>query len=47
MLSKPKRGESLLVYLAISKLTVSSILIRKENSVQWPVYYVIKISVER
>ncbi|KAL2474575.1 RNase H domain-containing protein [Abeliophyllum distichum] len=39
LLSKPKNGETLLVYLAVSEKAVSSFLIRKEGPVQLPVYY--------
>ncbi|KAL5554003.1 hypothetical protein UlMin_041404 [Ulmus minor] len=39
LLSKPQEGESLILYLAVSKGAVSSALIREEEGVQWPIYY--------
>ena len=42
LLSKPIEGEKLYIYLAISEETVSAALIREEEKVQWPVYYVSK-----
>ncbi|KAL2517169.1 Uncharacterized protein Adt_13416 [Abeliophyllum distichum] len=42
LLSKPKNGETLLIYLAVSEKAVSSVLIREEGPVQLPVYYVSK-----
>ncbi|KAL5554258.1 hypothetical protein UlMin_041659 [Ulmus minor] len=42
LLSKPQEGESLILYLAISKGAVSSALIREEEGVQWPIYYTSK-----
>ena len=39
----PTTGEELFVYLSISPLTVSVVLIREENRVQKPVYYVSKV----
>lgn len=39
-LSKPQLGEDLYLYLMVSKVIVSSVLIRKEKGVQLPVYYV-------
>ncbi|KAL5548489.1 hypothetical protein UlMin_003720 [Ulmus minor] len=41
-LSKPQEGESLILYLAVSKGTVSSALVREEEGVQWPIYYTSK-----
>ncbi|KAL5566007.1 hypothetical protein UlMin_029171 [Ulmus minor] len=41
-LSKPKDGEPLSIYLAVSDTAVSSVLIRKEDGKQLPVYYVSK-----
>ena len=40
LLSPSKEGEYLFLYLAVSFTTVSATLIRKENKVQLPVYYV-------
>lgn len=42
MLSTPKECENLYVYLAISEHTISSVLIREEDAIQWPIYYVSK-----
>ena len=42
LLSKPKSGEKLYLYLAISKYATSAALIREEENVQRPVYYVSK-----
>ncbi|XP_052182010.1 uncharacterized protein LOC127794799 [Diospyros lotus] len=40
LMSKPKEGEELIVYLGVSEYTVSTALIREEERVQYPVYYV-------
>ena len=40
LLSKPKVGESILLYLAVSPTAVSSVLIREEGTTQLPIYYV-------
>ncbi|XP_022860798.1 uncharacterized protein LOC111381267 [Olea europaea var. sylvestris] len=42
LLSKPQSDESLLLYLAVSNVVVSTVLIRKENENQLPVYYISK-----
>ncbi|KAL5554521.1 hypothetical protein UlMin_041922 [Ulmus minor] len=42
LLSKPQEGESLILYLAVSKGAVSSALVREEEGVQWPIYYTSK-----
>ena len=42
LLSKPKDGEQLYIYLAVSEGAVSAVLIREEESRQFPVYYVSK-----
>ncbi|KAL5563203.1 hypothetical protein UlMin_032950 [Ulmus minor] len=42
LLSKPQEGESLILYLAVSKGAVSSALIRDEEGIQWPIYYTSK-----
>ena len=39
-MSPSKEGEDLFLYLAVSVTTVSATMIRKENKVQLPVYYV-------
>lgn len=39
LLSKLLSGEVLYVYLAVSEMAVSSILIREENKILTPVYY--------
>lgn len=41
-LSKPDPQETLYVYLAVSGLAVSAVLVREKDSVQSPVYYVSK-----
>ena len=41
-LSKPKEGEVLYVYLAVSDSVMSTVLVREEDRVQWPIYYVSK-----
>ena len=40
LLSPSKEGENLFLYLAVSAIAVSAALIREENRVQFPVYYV-------
>ena len=42
LLSKPKEGEKLYLYLAIFEKAVSIALVREEEKVQWLVYYVSK-----
>ena len=42
LLVKPVEGELLFLYLAVSKYTISGALIREEEKVQWPVYYISK-----
>ena len=42
MLSKPTNGEVLFLYIAASEASVSSILVRQDDSSQRPVYYVSK-----
>ena len=41
-LAKPKDGETLFMYLAVSERAVSAVLIREDEGIQWPVYYVSK-----
>ncbi|KAL5577018.1 hypothetical protein UlMin_018717 [Ulmus minor] len=42
LLSKPHEGDSLILYLAVSKGAVSSALVREEDGVQWLIYYTSK-----
>ena len=42
LLSKPIKWEKLYLYVVVSKETVSATLVREEEKVQWPVYYVSK-----
>ena len=42
LLSKPIDGEQLFLYLAVSEYVISGALIREEERVQWPVYYISK-----
>ena len=42
LLSKPTDGEKLYLYLVVSKKAVGAALVREEEKVQWPVYYVSK-----
>ena len=42
LLSKPVKDEPLFLYLAVSEYAVSRALIREEEKVQWPVYYISK-----
>ena len=42
LLSKPIDGESLFLYLAVLEYTILGALIREEEKVQWPVYYISK-----
>ncbi|KAL5565982.1 hypothetical protein UlMin_029146 [Ulmus minor] len=42
LLSKPHEGDSLILYLAVSKRDVNSALVREEDGVQWPIYYTSK-----
>ncbi|KAK3001662.1 hypothetical protein RJ639_021658 [Escallonia herrerae] len=43
LLSKPLPGEDLLIYLSVTEVTVSTVLIREEDGVQKPIYYVSKV----
>ncbi|KAK2999702.1 hypothetical protein RJ639_023128 [Escallonia herrerae] len=43
LLSKPFPGEDLLIYLSVTEVTVSTVLIREEDGVQKPIYYVSKV----
>ncbi|XP_074351692.1 uncharacterized protein LOC141690829 [Apium graveolens] len=42
MLSNPKAGETLILYLAVSDFAISAVLVREDDGVQLPVYYVSK-----
>ena len=42
LLSKLIAGEKLFLYLVVSENAVSSVLVREDNKVQHPVYYVSK-----
>ena len=41
-MSSPKPDEILFAYIAVAPYAVSLVLIRVDNGVQWPVYYVSK-----
>ncbi|KAK2996935.1 hypothetical protein RJ639_026503 [Escallonia herrerae] len=43
LLSKPFPGEDLLIYLSVTEVSVSTVLIREEDGVQKPIYYVSKV----
>ena len=42
LLSKPIEGEPLYLYLAVTEYAISEALVREEEKVQWPVYYISK-----
>ena len=42
LLSKPTDGEPLFLYLAVTEYVISRALIKEEERVQWPVYYIRK-----
>ncbi|KAL5738359.1 hypothetical protein ACOSP7_031120 [Xanthoceras sorbifolium] len=42
LLSKPRDEEKLIIYLAVTQHAISAVLIRKENKIQLPIYYVSK-----
>ncbi|XP_074378164.1 uncharacterized protein LOC141719685 [Apium graveolens] len=42
ILSNPNEGETLVLYLAISDFAVSAVLVREEDDIQLPVYYMSK-----
>ena len=42
LLSKPIDGEKLYLYLVVSEEIVSATLVREEEKVQWPMYYMSK-----
>ena len=41
-LSKLVKGEPLYLYLVVTKYAISGALVREEEKVQWPVYYISK-----
>ncbi|KAK3015873.1 hypothetical protein RJ639_007817 [Escallonia herrerae] len=43
LLSKPFPGEDLLIYISVTEVAVSTVLIREEDGVQKPIYYVSKV----
>ncbi|XP_038974505.1 uncharacterized protein LOC120105822 [Phoenix dactylifera] len=43
LLTKPQQGELLYLYLAVSPVAVSSVLLREENKLQRPVYYTSRV----
>ncbi|KAK3003044.1 hypothetical protein RJ639_018211 [Escallonia herrerae] len=43
LLLKPFPGEDLLIYLSVTEVAVSTVLIREEDGVQKPIYYVSKV----
>ncbi|KAM1481795.1 hypothetical protein ACFXTO_034177 [Malus domestica] len=42
LLSKPEVGDTLIIYLSVLALAVSSVLIRNDGNVEWPIYYASK-----
>ena len=46
LLAKPKDGEKLIIYLGVSQHALSSALVRWEDGVQYPVYYISKSLVD-
>ena len=42
ILSSPKADEMLFAYIAVASHAMSLVLIREDNGIQWPVYYVSK-----
>ena len=42
LLSKLVEGEPLYLYLAVTEYAITGALVREEEKVQWPVYYIIK-----
>ncbi|KAK3001098.1 hypothetical protein RJ639_020684 [Escallonia herrerae] len=43
LLSKPLPGENLFLYLSVTDVAVSTVLIREEDGVQKPIYYINKV----
>ncbi|KAM0986069.1 hypothetical protein ACFX2C_013280 [Malus domestica] len=42
LLPKPEVGDTLIIYLSVSASAVSSVLIRNDGNVEWPIYYASK-----
>ncbi|KAM1044213.1 hypothetical protein ACFX2A_036181 [Malus domestica] len=42
LLSKPEVGDTLIIYLSVLASAVSSVFIRKDGNVEWPIYYASK-----
>ena len=42
LLSKPVKGEKLYLYLIVSEEAVNAALVKEEEKVQWPIYFVSK-----
>ena len=42
MLSKPVEGEPLYLYLEVTEYAISGALVREEEKIQWPMYYINK-----
>ena len=42
LLSKPIEGERLYLFLAVTEYAISGALVREENKIQWPMYYISK-----
>ena len=43
LLAKPSQGEVLYLYLAVSDKALSAVLVKQEDKVQKPIYYVSKV----
>ncbi|KAK3041133.1 hypothetical protein RJ639_027585 [Escallonia herrerae] len=43
LLSKPLPGENLFLYLSVTEVAVSTVLMREEDGVQKPIYYISKV----
>ncbi|KAK3043551.1 hypothetical protein RJ639_002130 [Escallonia herrerae] len=43
LLSKPFPGEDLSIYLSVTEVAVSTVLIREEDGIQKPIYYISKV----
>ena len=46
LLANPKDGEKLIIYLGVSQHALSTTLVRGEDGMQYPVYYVSKSLVD-
>lgn len=42
LLSTPREGDKLYLYLVVSKLATSTVMVRKKVEIQHPVYYISK-----